>query len=149
MWQNAQDAYLESRILSASPIELVRLLYHGAAGAVRDARRHLAAGNIRERTRSVSKAFDILVELTDSLDQERGGELSRRLEALYLYMQRRLTEANFEQSDGPLAEVEVLLATLSEAWDAIGVEQHSAAAARPWAQPQTEELACCSQGWSL
>ena len=38
MWQNAQDAYLESRILSADPIELVRLLYHGAISDVRDAR---------------------------------------------------------------------------------------------------------------
>jgi flagellin-specific chaperone FliS len=56
MWQNAHDAYVESRILSAGPVELVRLLYQGAAGAVRDARRHLASGEIRQRSGSISKA---------------------------------------------------------------------------------------------
>ena len=29
MWHNAHDAYLESRIESADPIQLVRLLYQG------------------------------------------------------------------------------------------------------------------------
>ena len=41
MGNNAHDAYLESRILTAEPMELVRLLYQAATGAVRDARRCL------------------------------------------------------------------------------------------------------------
>jgi len=152
MWQNPRDAYLENKILSASPLGLIRLLYQGASSAVRDARRHLAAGEIRERARAISKACGILIELAGVLDHTHGGDLSRRLAALYLYMHRRLTDANLQQSDAPLAEVLGLLATLSEAWETLDAEQNTArtataAAAGPWAQPP--EPASCGHGWNL
>ena len=119
MWNSASDAYLESRILSAGPIELVRLLYQTAADSIRDARRHLEAGDVLARSRAISKASQALLELTAALDFARGGEIAQRLAQLYEHMLRRLTEANFQQADTPLAEVLALLATLSEGWDAI------------------------------
>ena len=48
MWK---DAYLESRVLSANPLELICILYQFALDSVRDARRHLAAGDIVARSR--------------------------------------------------------------------------------------------------
>jgi flagellar secretion chaperone FliS len=117
---NAHDVYLENRVLSAGPIELVRILYQTAANAVREARRHLEAGDVLARSRAISKASEAILELTRALDFDRGGEIAKRLVQLYTYMLRRLTEANFQQADAPLAEVLALLATLSEGWDAIG-----------------------------
>jgi len=152
MWQDAHDAYLESRVLSADPIELVRILYQAATGAVRDARRHLAAGQIAARSRAISKAYDILLELTSVLDHERGGEISGRLASLYDYMQRKLIEANLQQSDAPLAEVVGLLATLAEAWDSVQQQiQPPQPPADPWAQPLPQDPAphYAAQGWSL
>ena len=110
------NSYLESEVLGATRIELVRILYRSAIETTVQARRHLAAGEIRERWRSISKAWDILGELTRSLDHMQGGELSRSLGELYVYMQNRLLEANSKQIDEPLADVEKLLNTLSEAW---------------------------------
>ena len=151
MWHDAHDAYLESRIQSADPIQLVRLLYQGATAAVREARSRLAAGEIAERSRAISKAHAILTELTVSLDHQRGGDLSARLAQLYDYMMRRLLEANFRQMDEPLAEVLGLLATLGEAWD--GIQEHPEPveqAESPWAQmPQEAAPAYSSGGWSL
>src|ERR1039457_6284140 len=115
MWQNAHDAYLESRVLSADPLELVHLLYEAAIAAVREARRYLAEGEIAARSRSITRAFGILQALVAALDHDRGGEISGRLAQLYDYMQRRLLEANFQQTDQPLAEVLGLLAPLAEA----------------------------------
>jgi flagellar protein FliS len=158
MWQNAQDAYLETRVLSADPMELVRLLYQGAMGAVEDARRHLAAGEIAARSRSISKAHQILVELSSALDHQRGAQISQRLAQLYDYMERRLIEANLQQSDEPLKEVRGLLATLAEAWEGIRPAVTSAAPvayAAPvdnrWAQPLPLEPAAAyaSQAWSF
>ena len=154
MWQNARDAYLEERILSAEPLELVRLLYHAALGAVRDARRYLAEGKIRERSRSITKASGVFIELAGCLDYEKGGDLSPRLAQLYDYMQCKLTEAHFQQADAPLAEVLGLLTTLSEAWEGIGEPQPKRAPAPPrdeWATPSYQEPvgAYASQGWSL
>jgi len=114
-----QDAYLESQVLSADPMELVRLLYRGAADATRSASAHLAAGRIAERSRQISKAYAILLQLSGSLDHARGGTLSRSLAELYDYMQRRLLEANLRQKAEPLLEVESLLAKLLEGWDQI------------------------------
>lgn len=151
MWHDAHDAYLESRIESANPIDLVRLLYQGATSAVRDARKHLAAGEIAARSRAISRAYAILGELAVSLDHRAGGDLSLRLAGLYDYMQRRLLEANFQQADPPLVEVLGLLTTLGEAWDGIQIVaepvEHTA---NPWTQaPPEAEPACVSSGWSL
>ena len=152
MWQNAHDAYLESRVLSADPLELVHLLYEAAIAAVREARRYLAEGEIAARSRSITRAFGILQELVAALDHDRGGEISGRLAQLYDYMQRRLLEANFQQTDQPLAEVLGLLATLAEAWQ--GVKRQTQPAAppeNPWAQRPPVEAATAygSSAWSL
>ncbi len=153
MWQSAHDAYIESRILSASPIELVGVLYQGAIDAVREARRHLAAGNIRERSRAISQAVAILAELSGSLDHARGGEVSTGLARLYDYMRRRLTDANFQQSDGPLAEVLGLLATLSEAWEGVRRQHVTGVPEVPgsWAQPMLDDSGAAAPhlNWSL
>jgi hypothetical protein len=69
--RNAHDTYLEERILSADPVELVQMLYNAAIRAVSEARRHLAERQISERARSISKVWDILMELNTSLNFER------------------------------------------------------------------------------
>jgi flagellar secretion chaperone FliS len=151
MWNNPHDAYLEQRILSAHPLELVRVLYQAAETAVRKARGHLAAGEIAERARSISQAYRVLSELNRSLDHQRGADLSRRLARMYGYMMRRLIEANFEQRDEPLAEVLGLLATLAEAWDALRPEaEPEVPKAGPWTQAAApEEMSYSSHGWSF
>jgi flagellar secretion chaperone FliS len=153
MWQNAHDTYVESRILSADGLELVRLLYQGCTSAVRDARRHLEAGEIRARSQSITKAWEILAELAHSLDRERGGEIAGRLADLYDYMQRRLLDANLQQADGPLAEVLGLLSTLSEAWEGIETQSQNPAPAteNPWGQalPQESGAEYTEHRWSL
>jgi flagellar protein FliS len=110
------DKYLEAEVLGADPAKLIHMLYRGAGEAVAAARRHLAAGEIRQRSRKITKCWEILFELSNSLNHERGGDISRKLAELYAYMQQRLLEANAKQIDAPLAEVESLLATLGQAW---------------------------------
>jgi flagellar protein FliS len=151
MWNDAHDAYLESRVLSANPVELVGLLYQACIARVREAREHLAEGRIAERSRAICRAHEVLTELGSALDLARGGEISARLVSLYDYMRRRLIDANLSQTDEPLAEVLGLLATLSEAWDGVG-QQLGEPAPQPvesaWAQPAPEE-AVAAHAWSL
>jgi len=58
----------------------------------------------------------IVTELSLSLNHPAGGDVSKNLDELYGYSQKLLIQANAEQSDPPLAEVERLLSTLMEAW---------------------------------
>jgi flagellar protein FliS len=114
------SAYLETRVLSADPVELIGISYEFAIMRVREARSALARGDISERCTAVSKTIAILAELESSLDYERGGEIASNLGRLYQYMRQRLTVANVKQKDEPLGEVESLLETLGGAWRAIG-----------------------------
>ncbi|MGC9949769.1 MAG: flagellar export chaperone FliS [Bryobacteraceae bacterium] len=114
------EPYLENRILSAEPIELIQILYEHAIKFVREARGALAAGDIVGRSRAIIRTIGIVGELEGSLDRAAGGSIGDNLAALYRYMRTRLTVANLKQEDGPLAEVESLLETLSAAWKAIG-----------------------------
>ena len=120
MTHKAHSSYLQTEVLSSDPLNLVRLLYRAAIDALATARRHLQSGGIRERSCAIAKASDILRELTVSLDHQRGGEISQALAALYAYMRHRLNEANAQQREEPLVEVQKLLMTLLEAWVAIG-----------------------------
>ncbi len=149
MWNNGHDAYLESRVLTADPVELVNMLYQACIQAVREARRHLAESRIAERSREINRACEIVIELATSLDHERGGEISQRLALLYDYMQRRLLEANMQQSDAPLADVLGLLSTLSEAWAGIRKTDEAPVQETPWSQPVAQEAGCGMQAWSL
>ncbi len=115
MMSIAQDSYLESRILSADGVELVQILYQAALESVEKARRYLQEGEIAARSREITRATAVIAELAVSLDRA-AGDLSRNLLELYDYMQRKLIEANFHQSDPILAEVSRLLATLLEGW---------------------------------
>ncbi len=120
---NAHSQYLEAEVLSADPVQLISLLYRGALEAVTAARAHLQERDIRRRTRRINQAYEILFELIQSLDhtleKNAGGEISQNLARLYAYMQTRLLEANSQQIEAPLTEVENLLTTLAEAWKAV------------------------------
>ncbi len=114
-YQNSQDL----DVLSATPMQLVRMLYVGAIGSIQSACDHLGDGNIRERSRQITKACSIIEELTLSLDKERGGQVAKDLAELYIYLHKRLIAANIEQQIEPMIEVKRLLETLLEAWRAI------------------------------
>ena len=116
MRSNGYHNNRDEEVLSASPIQLVQLLYGGALDAIASARRYLRAGDIRARSRAIAKAMAIVTELSLSLDHQAGGELSQRLAELYGYVETLLIEANTEQADRPLQAAEAVLSTLSEGW---------------------------------
>jgi flagellar protein FliS len=138
MRSNPYRAYVEDEILTADPVKLVQMLYRGAMEAVADARAKLAMGDIKGRSAAVTKAVEILAELSSSLDHERGGELSASLAALYDFAQRRLLAGNQEQADRPLAEAGRVLETLGEAWMGLAVPSPGRAAG----QPERVPLSC-------
>jgi flagellar protein FliS len=151
MATSAHDAYLESRILSADPLELVRVLYRIAIDKIREAREHLQKGDVAARSKSISVASQALGELAASLDHQAGGDVSRRLAQLYDYMLWRLVDANFHQSAGPLDEVLGLLTTLSEAWQQIKIEPRVAPAPAGqlhYLEEPAAELQYATQDWS-
>ncbi|TJZ74038.1 flagellar export chaperone FliS [Chitiniphilus eburneus] len=145
--QRALSAYgkqgLEATIESASPGQLVVMLYEGAIKAIHLGKLHMLNGEIPEKGASISKAIAIIDEgLRISLDKEQGGELAENLEALYLYMTGKLFEANLENNPDLLDHVVGLLSDLKEAWESITAAPVVAApdASAPQAAPDRGTL---------
>jgi len=112
----AKREYLEQHVTSASPVELIQLLYQSGVQAVEEAVVALHGGDILNRGRAVTKAIEILSELQASLRHDGQGEYASTLNGLYAYMQQQLMRAHRESSAPLLAEVSRLLNTLLDGW---------------------------------
>src|SRR6185436_6959061 len=113
--------YRANAVLTASPGQLVLMLYDGALKALALARE--AFGRPEEDMRrfevinqQLLKAQAILTELQGGLNMEAGGEFARTMSRLYDYHNRRLTEANMRKQEAPVIEVERLVRELRDAW---------------------------------
>jgi flagellar protein FliS len=113
--------YQTQSVLTASPGQLVLMLYDGALRflalahaaletSVRDPRR------IETINTNILKAQNIVSELQGGLNREAGGQLAATLDQLYDYFNRRLREGNIRKDPAPIIEVERLLKELRDAW---------------------------------
>lgn len=120
----AQDyarAYRANSVLTASPGQLVLMLFDGALKSMNIAREAFErpAEDVRRIeviNTQLIKAQNILRELQGTLNHDAGGEFSRTMERLYDYYIRRLTEANLRKDVAPVVEVERLLREVRNAW---------------------------------
>ncbi len=119
--QAYQKVGLESAVLSASPHQLVVMLFDGAHSALVRARLFLEQGNIPAKGEALSKAINIIDNgLKAGLDMDVESDLPENLAALYDYMVRRLFHANLRNDAEAIVEVEVLLNNIADAWKQIG-----------------------------
>ncbi|AKP32216.1 flagellar export chaperone FliS [Yersinia aleksiciae] len=112
---------LESGVMSASPHQLIVMLFDGAQSALVRARILMSQGDIPGKGTALSKAIDIINNgLNAGLDLENGGEMAENLSALYNYMSRRLLHANLHNDEQAINEVAALLENIADAWRQIG-----------------------------
>ena len=108
--------YQNNQILSASPEQILIMLYDGAIRFCRQAMQALDAGDKLEQGEKISRTMAIVCEFANTLDHEVGGEISENLDALYHFMTRELTRANLKGDRKALETVDGLLSELREAW---------------------------------
>lgn len=107
---------VESRVESASPHELISLLFEGLLTTLSAAKVHMAAGNIEAKSQAITKASRIITEgLKGSLDP-RGGDLSDNLGMLYDYCVASLMQAHLKNDAALIDEVVGLIGPVSETW---------------------------------
>jgi flagellar protein FliS len=111
---------VESSVATASPHQLILLLFEGAQAAMSLAQGEMARGNIPGKGKAISRAIDIIENgLKASLNLDVGGDLPEKLDALYDYMILRLLHANLKNDAAALEEVAGLLGEIQSAWVAI------------------------------
>lgn len=119
---------VESGVMSASPHQLITMLFDGAATSIRTAALHMREGQVAEKGQAISKVLDIVNNgLLVALDREKGGELAERMASLYDYIARLLLTANLRNDLASLEEAGRLLADLADAWRQIQPTAHQGA----------------------
>ncbi|WP_312209196.1 flagellar export chaperone FliS [Pseudescherichia sp.] len=118
---------VESAVLSASPHQLVVLLFDGALSAMKKAAILIDQGDIPGKGQALSKAINIITNgLRAGLNHEVGGDLASNLDNLYDYMTRRLLQANLHNDLAAIDEVTNLLTNIADAWKEIGPNNQNA-----------------------
>ncbi len=114
--QHSPAAYQQSSILTATPERLVVMLYDGgrrflvqAATAMREERRV-------ETNERMRRGELIIEELLCTLDMEAGGEIASRLQGLYVFFLRQLSEARRDSDPEKVEWVATQLGELRTAW---------------------------------
>ncbi len=109
-------AYREADIQGASPVELVIMLYDVL---VRDMKRVIAAiqtGNIEDRVKHSSHAFQALQELECLLDMENGGSTAKDLSRFYSHVRAKVMEVQFKLDPAKVERLIQMVLELRQGW---------------------------------
>jgi flagellar protein FliS len=115
--KNAYQAYKKTSIQSASREKLLLMMYEGAIKFTKLAITAAEAKNIAERGTNIGRAYDIILELNNTLDHKIGGEISKNLEQLYMFITEQYTKANITGDPQYLRSSLKILETLYEGWE--------------------------------
>lgn len=111
--------YQQMHVSTASPMELVMMLYNEAIQALDMAE---AAFEIKDPSRieqignHLLHAQDVITELAVSLDMEKGGEIAQHLHRLYDFMVVHLSRADVLKEIKGIRDVRKMLGDLKESW---------------------------------
>ncbi|GAB2490569.1 flagellar export chaperone FliS [Alkalibacterium psychrotolerans] len=119
-YTSASKVYKKNQVETASPKQLVVLLYEGAVKFIRLAELAIEKNDMTKANRNILKAQDIVTELMVSLNHQNGeNAIASELQTLYSYILNQLIQANLKKDTEKLAETRNLLSELREAWASI------------------------------
>jgi flagellar protein FliS len=112
----AAKAYLITQVSTASQGDLLLMLYDTAIKHLRQAIDKMRDGDVAAKGVLISKALAIISELQESLNKERGGDISKNLFQLYFFCNSRLLMANLKMRTEMVEEVITILSGLRQAF---------------------------------
>jgi len=132
--QTAQQQYLRTRVMTATPEQLQMMLYDGAIRFSEQARAALEARDYEKSYNMISRVQKIITEMSCTLKRDVLPELCDKLTALYSYVYKKLIEANVQHSVGAIDEALELLRYQRQTWslllDQLGKQKAAVAATR-------------------
>ncbi len=112
------NAYRASAVLTASPGQLVVMLYDGARRFLHQAAAAMGERNIPTAHNKLTRAEDIIRHLRNTLDMDQG-EIAARLQSIYTFSLSHLRQARLDQDPSKILEIDDILGKLRESWAAI------------------------------
>lgn len=124
IYDSYRSVDLESRAATASPYQLVLVLFDGLLDELSRARGHIEHKRYQQKGQSLEKCLNILNGLNSALDYDNGGEVVAGLSRLYEYCIYRLSEVSVSLSLEGLDEVVHLTGVLREGWDGVNAARN-------------------------
>jgi flagellar protein FliS len=98
------DEYLESKVTTATPIQLHLMVIDGAIRHARAAHTAMQHGKMAEASTALSEARRFVGEMLAGLDEKQFAEVVGRLKAIFLFVLRNLVNADLERNQTLVAE---------------------------------------------
>lgn len=111
---SAYEKYNNSKILTASPAELTLMLYEGAIKFCNIAIMGIENKDIEKAHNNIMKVQRIIEEFRSTLD--RSYPVAEDFDRVYVYLLRRLLEANMKKDKEILEEVNMHLRSMRDTW---------------------------------
>ncbi len=111
------ETYKKNQIETATPEEILIMLYEGAIRFLLVAKKADEEKNLEKYSKNIIKAQHIIQEFMNSLDLEIGGEMAVNLYRLYDYLHYRLVQGNIKRDIAMLDEVIDHLRKLKGTWE--------------------------------
>lgn len=108
--------YKKNQIETATPEQILILLYDAAINFLNKAKIALSENNDENYQKNISNCKDIILEFMNTLDMEAGGNVARTLYSLYRYYLRILTKTIITKDVSGIDEVLKHLSNLRETW---------------------------------
>lgn len=110
----AYAQYNNSKVLTASPAELTLMLYDGAIKFCNIAQVAIEHGDVQKAHENIIKVQRIIDYLRKTLDMKYA--VAQDFENVYVYLNRRLMEANIKKDKDILEEVNTHLHSVRDTW---------------------------------
>jgi flagellar secretion chaperone FliS len=108
--------YRETEVLTATPGQLVVLLYDHLLVSLRRASVAMAGQDLELQGECLDKSRNVLTELLVTLDREKGGEVASNLAALYSFLLGELVQVGVRPDIARLDRVTRMISELRDAF---------------------------------
>ncbi|XXJ19212.1 flagellar export chaperone FliS [Desulfovibrio caledoniensis] len=113
---NPAKAYLATQIETTTQGELLLMLYEAAIKFLKRAKREIDNRDYAKKGIYISKAMAIIHELSESLNKEKGGDITPKLSQLYMFCTTQLVKANIRLDNRMVDDVIKILDGLRSAY---------------------------------
>lgn len=111
---SAYEKYNNSKVLTASPAELTLMLYDGAIKFCNISIMAIDEKDIQKAHQNIIKVQRIIEEFRATLDRKY--PVAEDFDRIYVYLLRRLLEANLKKDKSILEEVNMHLRSMRDNW---------------------------------
>ena len=122
--QNPYQQYSQNKILTASPAEITLMLYEGAIKFCNIAIMGIEQGDIEKAHNNIVKTQRIIEAFRNTLDHKY--PVAEEFDKVYVYVLRRLFEANVKKDKTILEEVNTHLRSMRDTWKEVMKKAHKA-----------------------